>query len=98
MPGPPDPLADGGFLAHPVLAMEHCVSNGGGSCPRCRGSLGLASQKVGGVWYCSAACAEGRRNASSERPRVPESWLYARPRRFFGSRRPKELNSTRAGR
>jgi len=27
---------------------------------------------------------------------VPEAWLYARPRRFFGRRQPRELNSTRA--
>ena len=25
---------------------------------------------------------------------VPEVWLYGRPRRFYGKRRPKELNST----
>lgn len=36
----------------------------------------------------------------SDQPRsvaVPEVWLYARPRRFFGKRQPKELNSTGTG-
>jgi hypothetical protein len=59
--------------------------------------LGLTSLKVAGVWYCSAACAEGRVGAASQRARVPEPWLYARPRRFFRARKPKELKSTRAG-
>ncbi len=78
--------------------MDHCVSNGGGSCPVCKDPLGLASLKVAGVWYCSSACAEGRRDAEPRAPRVPESWLYARPRRFFRARKPKELKATRAGR
>ena len=73
--------------------MDHCVSNGGGSCARCRGSLGLASLKLGGVWYCSSACADGRVSGEPAAPRVPEPWLYARPRRFFRARKPKELNA-----
>jgi hypothetical protein len=73
-------------------------ASGGGSCARCRASLGLASQKRNGSWYCSSACAEGRVSAAPRAPRVPEPWLYARPRRFFGARAPKELRSTRPGR
>jgi len=77
--------------------IEHRPANGGGSCARCRESLGLASTRVGGVWYCSAACAEDREHDASATARVPEPWLYARPRRFFRSRKPKELKSTRSG-
>lgn len=63
-----------------------------GSCVRCQRSLGLSSVKVRGEWYGSATCADGGscpldRNA----PSVSESALYARPRRFFGRRAPKEL-------
>jgi hypothetical protein len=61
-----------------------------GSCARCRGVLDLAAIKVGAVWYCSSACAEGRLEPPRRR-QVPEPWLYGRPRRFFGARRPKEL-------
>jgi hypothetical protein len=68
-------------------------ANGGGSCARCRGSLGLASQKVAGIWYCSTACSDGRAVAEPRPPVVPEPWLYARPRRFYGARKPKELRS-----
>ncbi len=72
-------------------------ANGGGSCARCRASLGLASLKAEGVWYCSSACAEGRVEGGERSARVPEPWLYARPRRFFRKRAPKELRSTRSG-
>jgi hypothetical protein len=72
-------------------------ASGGGSCARCRASLGLASLKQDGVWYCSSACAEGRGAASPRAARVPEPWLYARPQRFFHKRMPKELRSTRSG-
>jgi hypothetical protein len=78
--------------------MDLCVSNGGGSCAVCRGSLGLASLKLHGVWYCSPACAEGRAPSGARRPRVPEPWLYARPRRFFRQRKPKELKAAGAAR
>ena len=72
--------------------VERRPANGGGSCARCRASLTLASVEAGGRWYCSSACAEG--HASVPRPpAVPEPWLYARPRRFFHARRPKELRS-----
>jgi len=64
-----------------------------GSCPVCRRSLDLRSVQVRDVWFCSAACAEGRSRVESDAPIVPEPWLYARPRRFFRKRRPKELNS-----
>jgi len=61
-----------------------------GSCARCLAALDLVSVKVGGVWYCSPACA--RRESRGERKRaVPESWLYPAPRRFFRKRRPTEL-------
>jgi hypothetical protein len=76
--------------------IEHRPANGGGSCARCQDSLGLASLQVGGVWYCGTACAEGRPAAASNPARVPESWLYARPRRFFRKRKPKELRSASA--
>jgi hypothetical protein len=72
--------------------VERRVANGGGSCARCRASLSLASVEAGGRWYCSNACAEGRANVPRP-PAVPEPWLYARPRRFFSARRPKELRS-----
>ena len=80
-----------------MAVIDHRPANGAGSCPRCRGSLGLASLKVNGRWYCSTGCAEGRVGGEARTAAVPEAWLYARPRRFFGRRRPKELKSTRAG-
>jgi len=69
-------------------------ASGAGSCARCQDSLGLASIKVDGAWHCSTACAEGRARVRSKSDRVPEPWLYARPRRFFHKRRPKELRSS----
>jgi len=75
------------------MRVDHRPANGGGSCARCRGSLGLASQKVADVWYCSTACADGRAAAEPRPPAVPEPRLYARPHRFFHARRPKELRS-----
>jgi len=74
-------------------AVDRRPASGAGSCARCQESLGLASIKVDGGWYCSIACAEGRARVRSKSPGVPESWLYARPRRFFHKRRPKELRS-----
>ncbi|MBW2314704.1 MAG: hypothetical protein JRH10_10970 [Deltaproteobacteria bacterium] len=65
-----------------------------GSCPACRGALDLSSVQHDELWFCSAACAEGRSRAEGRPPIVPESWLTARPRRFFRKRHPKELNST----
>ena len=75
------------------MPIDHRPANGGGSCARCRASLGLASLKVAGVWYCSTACAEGRRPSEPRDAAVPEPWLYARPRRFYRARKPKELRS-----
>jgi hypothetical protein len=66
------------------------------SCAACRAPLGLASVKVGDVWYCSSACAQGRPSATSRRVAVPEPWLYNRPRRHFRKRLPKELRSADA--
>ncbi len=80
-----------------MAVIDHRPASRGGSCPRCRGSLGLASRQVNGCWYGSSVCAEGRVRGVSRSAAVPETWLYARPRRFFGQRQPKELNSTRAG-
>jgi len=77
---------------------DHRPANGGGSCARCRGCLDLASVRLGDLWYCSTDCADGRRRAEPRAPAVPEAWLYARPRRFFRARAPKELRSTRSGR
>jgi len=53
--------------------------------------------KLGDAWFCSSSCAEGRVSASPRQDRVPEAWLYARPRRFFRKRLPKELQSTKTG-
>jgi len=75
------------------MQIDHRPANGGGSCARCRGSLGLASQKQGDLWYCSTSCADGRAPAAPRAPGVPEPRLYARPLRFFRARRPKELRS-----
>ena len=73
--------------------IDHRPANGGGSCPTCGDSLNLASIKRGDTWYCSAACADGRTSAAPRAESVPEPWLYARPRRFFKRRKPKELNA-----
>lgn len=63
-----------------------------GSCVRCQRSLGLASVKVGGKWYGSAACAEGGTCPLDQHdPAVSPAALYPRPRRFFRRRSPKEL-------
>lgn len=67
-----------------------------GSCARCRAALGTASLKRDGVWYCSPACAEGHPEPARTTA-VPESRLYGVPRRFFRSRRPKELRGARSG-
>jgi hypothetical protein len=80
-----------------MAVVDHSPANGGGSCPRCRGRLGLASLKLNGRWYCSTDCAEGRVRGESRSVAVPEVWLYARPRRFFHRRKPKELNAARRG-
>jgi hypothetical protein len=80
----------------PVI--DHRPILGNGSCARCGDSLDLASLKVGDAWYCSSACAQGRVAAERSQPSVPETWLYARPRRFFRARAPKELNSSSARR
>ncbi len=64
-----------------------------GSCIRCQRSLGLASVKRGDDWYGTVACADGGDCPLDERdPLVDERALYARPRRFFRKRAPKELN------
>jgi hypothetical protein len=66
-----------------------------GSCARCRRSLGLASCKVGGLWYGNEACAMGSPcPLDSRAPEVPEAWLFTRPQRFFRRRKPKELRGT----
>ncbi len=72
---------------------DHRPINGSGSCARCEASLGLASLKRRGVWYCSSDCAAGRDAGPRRAPAVPEPWLYARPRRHFRARRPKELKA-----
>ncbi len=75
------------------MHVDHRPANGGGSCARCRAALDLASLKVGGLWYCSTACADGRIVAEPRPAGVPEAWLYARPKRFFRARKPKELRT-----
>ncbi len=64
-----------------------------GSCAICRAALDLASVKVGGVWYCSTACAEGRPTREEPHRVVPGPWLTPVPRRFYRKRRPIELLS-----
>ena len=76
---PRDPMAD----SRPI--------SGSGSCARCQEALGLASVERDGAWYCDSACAESDTSVGPREPTVPEDWLTARPRRFFGPRRPKEL-------
>jgi hypothetical protein len=66
-----------------------------GSCARCQRSLGLAALKLRDRWYCSMACAEGDADpADRAAPAVAEAALYARPRRHFRSRTPKELKAS----
>jgi hypothetical protein len=79
-----------------MAVIEHRPANGGGSCARCRASLGLTATKVDGIWYCGYACAEGRSAGGPRSPSVPEDWLYGRPRRRFQGRRPRELNCAEA--
>lgn len=74
--------------------IDHRPSLGNGSCARCGASLDLASLEQGNAWYCSSACAEGCASAERSGPSVPETWLYARPRRFFRARKPKELRAS----
>ncbi len=69
--------------------IEQCPASG--SCARCDASLGLASLKRAGAWYCSSACCEGRPASAPSTRAVPEQWLYAVPRRFYRARKPKEL-------
>ena len=76
---------------------DHRPISGSGSCARCLETLGLASLKRGGVWYCSSGCAEGRVSGEPRKAQVPEEWLTARPRRFFRARAPKELRAAKAG-
>jgi hypothetical protein len=73
---------------------DHVPASGGGSCARCRRSLDLASVKVQGVWYCSPTCAEGGAVPLEPDPSVAEGALYARPRRHFRRRLPKELKAS----
>jgi hypothetical protein len=66
-----------------------------GSCIRCQRALGLASLKQAGLWYCSPLCAEGDApDAAPAERTVAEAALYARPRRHFRSRAPKELRAS----
>jgi len=87
------PLAAVKLPLSAVTDIDQRPISGSGSCARCQASLGLASLKVRGVWYCGTACAEDRSSTEPRTPRVPESWLYARPRRHFRKRRPKELKA-----
>jgi hypothetical protein len=74
--------------------MDRVPASGSGSCARCQRQLDLASVKVQGVWYCSAVCAEGGVATLEPESSVPEPALYARPRRHFRSRLPKELKAS----
>jgi hypothetical protein len=71
-------------------------ANGGGSCASCGASLTLASMKVNDIWFCSTACSDGFLAAGGRDFSVPEPWLWARPRRHFRRRQPKELNSAQS--
>ena len=66
-----------------------------GSCVRCQRSLGLLAVKRNDQWYGTATCADGE-ECPLERaaPRVAEAALYARPRRHFRNRAPKELKAS----
>ena len=74
--------------------MNHVPANGSGSCARCQRALDLAAVKRNGEWYCSPACAEGDAAPLEAEPTVAEAALYARPRRHFRSRLPKELKAS----
>jgi hypothetical protein len=66
-----------------------------GSCARCQDALGLLSTRRDGVWYCTPLCAEGAGGSPEAfEPSVAEAALYARPRRHFRSRAPKELRAS----
>ena len=66
-----------------------------GSCYRCQQSLGLLSVKVHDHWYCTASCAEGGPSTPDVgATAVAEAALYARPRRHFRNRLPKELRAS----
>jgi hypothetical protein len=66
-----------------------------GSCYRCQQSLGLLSVRANERWYCSASCAEGGPSVPEVgAPAVAEAALYARPRRYFRNRLPKELRAS----
>lgn len=70
-----------------------------GSCYRCQQSLGLLSVKVQDHWYCTASCAEGGPPTPEiGATAVDEAALYARPRRYYRSRLPKELRAAAARR
>jgi hypothetical protein len=56
---------------------------------RCRAELDLASVRIGGAWYCRAACAAGE--SAPRPPAVAEEQLINRPRRHYDRREPKEL-------
>ena len=92
--GKPDAIAYAQTLNYLEAMIERVPASG--SCVRCQRRLGLASVKVRGRWYGSEACAEGGECPLDARePAVPEPALYARPRRFFRRRQPKELNAGR---
>jgi len=76
-----------------MRSIERRPASGGGSCASCRGSLSLASVRADGRWYCSSACAAGRVRGAERHFEVAPARLEARPRRFFGARRPKELRT-----
>jgi len=66
-----------------------------GSCIRCQRSLGLLAVKRNEHWYGTATCAEGGAcPLDRAEPAVSEAALYARPRRHFQSRTPKELKAS----
>ncbi|HVH17114.1 MAG TPA: hypothetical protein VNF72_02330 [Myxococcota bacterium] len=55
--------------------------------------------KVQDHWYCTASCAEGGPPTPEVgATAVDEAALYARPRRYFRSRLPKELRAAAARR
>ena len=73
--------------------MDHVPASG--SCIRCQRSLGLVSVKLNDHWYCTASCAEGGPPTPEVGAQaVSEAALYARPRRYFRSRMPKELRAS----
>jgi hypothetical protein len=95
----PERRSSGSLPEETSTVIDRVPASGGGSCIRCQRSLGLLSVKLHGHWYCTASCAEGGPlTPEVGATAVAEAALYARPRRHFRSRMPKELRASAARR